>query len=353
MSQLQSRVELVEVLKNIAWIVGVVALFAVVGQFLLLVFAAALIAVALSILASAVKRWTGASTTVALGIVCLTILVLLLVMGIFSGPSLLDQGEQLGSQLTAWQKEAQQWLGQRPWGRQLLERLNVGQGGSEAVSQAGGAVMGFLGALGALFVAIAAALYFAGDPDLYIEGAIRLFPPARRKRVHEVIHACGQALSGWLQGQAISMIFVTILVYGGLTALGVPLSPLLALIAGLLNFVPYVGAITGSIPALIVAASEDPQTMIWVAVLFLSVQMIDGYIVEPRVQEKTSNLPPAMTILSQTVLGMLFGAIGVVLATPMLAVIITVVRMVYVEDVLERSPVDAGEEPSAVQDGSG
>lgn len=348
----QGGSELVEVVKNIAWTVGAVALFAVVGQFLLLVFAAALIAVALTILARAVQRWTGASTTVALGIVCLVIVVVLLVMGVFSGPSLVDQGEQLGGQLTAWQQEAQQWLARRYWGRQLLERLNVGQG-AEAVSQAGGALMGFLGALGALIVAIAAALYFAGDPGLYVDGATRLFAPARRQRMREVIHACGKALSGWLKGQAISMIFVTLLIYGGLTALGVPLAPLLALIAGLLNFVPYVGAIAGSIPSLIVAASEDPQTMIWVTVLFLSVQMIDGYIVEPRVQEKISNLPPAMTILSQTVLGMLFGAIGVVLATPMLAVIITVVRMLYVEDVLERSPAETGEAPSAVQDGPG
>ncbi|WP_293394156.1 AI-2E family transporter [Nevskia sp.] len=350
MSQRQDRaqgIDVATVLKNIAWVVGLIVLFAVVGRFLLLVFAAALIAVAFSILARAVKRWTGVSTTAALGIVCLAVLVLLLVLGIFSGPSLIDQGQQLGTQLMTWQKETHEWLGQRGWGRQLLQRLNAGQG-SEAVSQAGGAVMGIFGALGALLVAVAAALYFAGDPRLYVDGTIRLFPPERRARMREIFDACGATLSRWLLGQAIGMAFVTILVYVGLTVLGVPLAPLLALIAGLLNFVPYVGAFAGSVPALMVAANGDPQTMIWVAVLFLAVQMIHGYVIDPRIQEKTASLPPAMSILSQTVLGMLFGIIGIVLATPILAVVITIVRMAYVEDVLEQ-PKEKAEDSLAVE----
>ncbi len=351
MSHLQSRaqgIDIATVLKNIAWAVGLVLLFAVIGRFLLLVFAAALIAVAFSILARAVKRWTGVSTTAALGIVCLVVLAFLLVLGIFSGPSLVDQGQQLGAQLMTWQKEAHGWLDQRGWGRQLLERLNAGQGG-EAVSQAGGAVMGIFGAHGALLVAVAAGLYFAGDPDSYVNGAVRLFPPERRERVREIIDACGAMLSRWLLGQAIGMAFVTVLVYVGLTVLGVPLAPLLALIAGLLNFVPYVGAFAGSVPALMVAANGDPQTMIWVAVLFLAVQMIHGYVIDPRIQEKTSSLPPAMSILSQTVLGMLFGIIGIVLATPILAVVITIVRMAYVEDVLEQ-PKEAADDSLAIAD---
>lgn len=336
------------VLKNIAWAVGLVVLFAVVGRFLLLVFAAALTAVAFSILARAVKRRTGMSTTAALGIVCAVIFALLVVLGIFSGPSLIDQGQQLGTQLMTWQKETHEWLNQRGWGRHLLERLNAGQGG-EAVSQAGGAVMGIFGALGALLVAFAAALYFAGDPGLYVDGVIRLFPPERRERMREIFDACGATLSRWLLGQAIGMAFVTVLVYVGLTALGVPLAPLLALIAGLLNFVPYVGAFAGSVPALMVAANGDPQTMIWVAALFLAVQMIHGYVIDPRIQEKTASLPPAMSILSQTVLGMLFGIIGIVLATPILAVVITIVRMAYVEDVLEQAR-EATEDALAVED---
>jgi predicted PurR-regulated permease PerM len=108
------------------------------------------------------------------------------------------------------------------------------------------------------------------------------------------------------------------------------------MIAGLFNFVPYIGALAGAVPALAVAVGQSPHTAIYVAVLFAVVQTLEGNIIGPLIQKRTVDLPPALTILSQTVLGTLFGVMGLILATPLTAASMTAVRMVYVETVLEK-----------------
>jgi predicted PurR-regulated permease PerM len=145
----------------------------------------------------------------------------------------------------------------------------------------------------------------------------------------------GNTLQLWFLGQFADMAVVTVLTGAGLSVLGVPLSLTLALIAGLFNFVPYIGALAGAVPALAVAVGQSPQTAIYVAILFAVVQTLEGNIIGPLIQKRTVDLPPALTIMSQTVLGTLFGVMGLILATPLTAAAMTAVRMVYVETVLE------------------
>jgi predicted PurR-regulated permease PerM len=132
------------------------------------------------------------------------------------------------------------------------------------------------------------------------------------------------------------MVVVAMLVCGGLLILDVPLAPTLALLAGLFNFVPYVGALAGAVPAILVALTESPTLALWVALLFLCVQMLEGNVIAPLIQRRTITLAPALTILSQTILGAVFGILGLVVATPLTAAMVTAVRMLYV-DVLERA----------------
>ena len=138
----------------------------------------------------------------------------------------------------------------------------------------------------------------------------------------------------WFMGQLVDMIIVALLVGAGLFWLGVPLAPTLALFSGLLNFVPYVGALAGAVPAILVALSVSPSLALWVALLFFSVQMLEGNVIAPLIQKRTISLPPALTIFFQTILGTLFGVFGLVLATPLVAMGITAVRMIYVEGIL-------------------
>ncbi|MBV8914390.1 MAG: AI-2E family transporter, partial [Acetobacteraceae bacterium] len=108
----------------------------------------------------------------------------------------------------------------------------------------------------------------------------------------------------------------------------------LALIAALLNFVPFVGAISGAVPAVLVALGQGNGPAIEVGALFVAVQALEGNVIAPVVQHRTVELPPLVTILAQTVFGTLFGIGGLVLATPIAAALLVLVRMIYVEDVL-------------------
>jgi predicted PurR-regulated permease PerM len=95
------------------------------------------------------------------------------------------------------------------------------------------------------------------------------------------------------------------------------------------------------VPAVLVALAQSPALAAWVALLFLTIQLLEGNVIAPWIQKRTVSLPPALTILSQTVLGTLFGLIGLIVATPLIAVLLVAVRMIYVEGFLERESKQA------------
>ncbi|HEV7822585.1 MAG TPA: AI-2E family transporter, partial [Burkholderiales bacterium] len=120
----------------------------------------------------------------------------------------------------------------------------------------------------------------------------------------------------------------------GLALLGVPLAFALGLITALLEFVPYVGPITSGILAMLVAFSDSTQLGLYVLVLYLFIHAIEGYVLSPLIQERAVYLPPAVLLLAQVILGVLAGLPGVMLATPLAATLLVMVRMLYIEDVL-------------------
>jgi predicted PurR-regulated permease PerM len=106
------------------------------------------------------------------------------------------------------------------------------------------------------------------------------------------------------------------------------------LLTGILNFIPNIGPIVAAIPAILIALLEGPDKALGVAIFYLIYQMIDGYVFEPMVEKRTISLPPALTILVQVVMGIYLGTVGVVLAVPLVAVVLVLVKMLYIQDVL-------------------
>ena len=154
-----------------------------------------------------------------------------------------------------------------------------------------------------LFVLIlATAIFLAAAPKTYVAGFLRLLPTGWRPRGHEVLDELGSTLQLWFLGQSADMLVVALLTGTGLFFLRVPLAVTLALIAGLFNFVPYIGALAGAVPALAVASAQSPRVALYVAILFLVVQTLEGNVIAPLIQKRTIDLPPALTIVSQTVL---------------------------------------------------
>lgn len=187
-----------------------------------------------------------------------------------------------------------------------------------------------------------AALFFALTPDAYRRGLVRLVPKGRRARFDEVLRASGRTLWLWLLGRLVAMVSVAVMVSLGLWLLGVPLALLLGFIAFLLDFVPYIGPFVAALPALLLASTVSPLTVVWVAVLYLAAQQIESYLVTPIAQRWAVDMPPVLTLVAVFVFGGLFGFWGLLVGTPLMAVILVFVRELYLRDVLDDPPAAEG-----------
>ncbi|WP_167761337.1 AI-2E family transporter [Duganella callida] len=202
---------------------------------------------------------------------------------------------------------------------------------------------GVLGALGNVVIILCVGLYFAAQPAVYISGFLKLIPQQRRPRVREVLDTIGDTLARWLVGKLVSMIVVGVATAIGLWLLGVPLAMVLGLIAGLLDFIPYIGPLMAGVPAVLIAFSDSPQLGLYTILLFLGIQTVEGYLLSPLIESRSVALPPALTIATQVLCGALFGLAGVALATPLAAVLAVLVTMLYVQDVLHDSATPPGD----------
>ena len=184
-------------------------------------------------------------------------------------------------------------------------------------------------------------IYFAADPDTYVDIVARLSPPERRAAILEVMYETGNRLRRWLIGQGISMATIGTLTYIGLLILGVPIAFVLALFAGLAGFLPYLGPIIGAIPMVLVAGGESLDLALWVVGLYVIIQFLESYLLTPLIQARAVSLPPAVVILSQLVLGAVFGLLGLALATPLAAAATVPLRYIFGMDKREPAKTQA------------
>ncbi|MGH7966450.1 MAG: AI-2E family transporter, partial [Candidatus Binatia bacterium] len=177
-------------------------------------------------------------------------------------------------------------------------------------------------------------LYLAIAPGLYTTGLLKLVPAHKRERAREVLRTLGHTLWRWIGGRIFLMTTNGVLTTIGLWLLGVPLALTLGLLAGLLNFIPNLGPLLAGVPAVLLALLQSPMQALSVTALYFILQSLDGYVFTPLVQRRTVALPPALTIIAQVLMGVLTGSVGLMLATPLTAAVIVLVKMLYVEDIL-------------------
>jgi predicted PurR-regulated permease PerM len=188
--------------------------------------------------------------------------------------------------------------------------------------------------LAAIFIITFVAIYIAIDPDTYREGTLHLLPHRHRQRAREVMQEMGYVLRRWLATQFIAMVSIGVVTTVGLLVIGIDAPFALGALAGLLEFVPYAGPVIASIPAIAIALVDSPEKALVTALFYLGIQQLESTVLTPLLMKNTLELPPILTIMTQGIMGLLFGLIGVLVAVPMLAAVIVVVKRLYVEDVV-------------------
>jgi predicted PurR-regulated permease PerM len=187
-------------------------------------------------------------------------------------------------------------------------------------------------------------IFLAAQPRLYGIGTIKLIPSARRGLVAEAMVESDRALKLWLKGQLWAMVLIFLMTGLGLWLLGVQSSLVLALISGVLEFIPYAGAITSSIPAIMVALVQGPELALWTIGLYVVVHHAEAYLIQPLIQQYAVEIPAVITLFALLAFGLLFGFLGVLLAAPLAVVSYVLVKRLYVIEALDTPTPIPGED---------
>lgn len=303
---------------------------------MLLVFAGILLAIFLHGLSEVVARYSrlrhGASLAVVLA--CITVLITSLAM--YLAPKINEQSAQLAADLPHAAQSFRDRVESTPGGRYVLRELEVDQllRRPQVVSGATGFATATVGVLFSAIVVLFIGLYAAYDPALYVQGMEHMMPHAQRDRYRELTSELYSTLWWWLVGRISECLFVGVLTTVGLWMIGVPLALTLGIIAGILNFIPNIGPLIAFIPAGMIAASQSVEQLAWTALLFLIVQSLESYVLTPIVQHRLVMLAPVLVLTSQILFWLLFGFLGLFLATPVAAALLVAIKVLYVRPVI-------------------
>ena len=323
---------------------------------LLLLFACSLVALIFLTVTNALRRRTGMPFGVALAASVIGLLALLAGAFTFFGATIQGEFAELAQRLPQAWTDVQAMLRTSPTGSAILERAqSLAPSGQALVNAATTALGAVGGALSGLAIVLVGGLYLAAQPQLYQGGLLRLVPDRSRKPVAETLDAVTVSLRNWLKGQALGMLFVGVATGFGLWLVGVPAAWAIGLVAGLAEFVPYLGILVAGIPAVVLGFGQGVDTGIWTIVVLIAVQQIQGNLVMPLLQNRMVDLPPAITIFGIIAAGILFGVAGVLLATPLTIVVLVLVRRLYLgedkQEVLESTDEPAPAPPSPAPPG--
>lgn len=214
-----------------------------------------------------------------------------------------------------------------------------------ATAEVGGSVLSVL-SFG--LVALVATIYLVVRPYPVVDGFVALFPASWRGRTRRVLGDVYRTVQRWLLGQLAAMAFIASLTGATLWVLGIPFAVLLGLFAGLVSFVPFLGAFVAAIPPVLLALVTDPVLALWVILVYTAIQQVESHVIQPVVMSKAVALHPAVVVFGLLVMGTLFGIVGLVLAVPLVATVQVLVRELWVERMDE-----IGDDDPPVRQGSG
>lgn len=219
-----------------------------------------------------------------------------------------------------------------------VDTTMVGGRLGRAIVQQAPALRGFVfGAVTSTFAVLAGiayvlflTIYLAIDPYGYRRGLLFLIPMESRPRAALVFDATTATLRKWLSTQFIAMVVIGTVTTIMLLVLQVKSAIPLGMLAGLLEFVPNFGPIIAAVPAVLIAFADSPEKALWVAIAYTVIQFLENNVLIPHLMKEELDLPPALTLLWQALMAIIFGVLGLFVAVPLLAAAVVAVRYLYV-----------------------
>jgi len=300
---------------------------------LLLAFGAVLVAILLNAASDALVRYLKVSERWSLTIASLVIFVLFLAIIALFGTQVRSQFSNVVEQLPLALDNFAKQLGLGAVSDDLSEIMsNAPVGGMAArLAGIGGAI---LNGLADFLLVVIAGIYIAAAPRLYRRGLVKLFPIRHHERIESSLEASGQVLRLWLISQLIAMTCVAVLTTAAYWLIGLP-SPIgLGVIAGVMDFIPFLGPILGALPAVLIAFSISGETALWTIFAVLIIQQIEGNIIQPIVARSVISIPPALALFAILIGSALFGGFGLIFGFPLAVVAYVLVKKLYIRETL-------------------
>jgi len=292
----------------------------------LLIFGAVLVGVAMRAIAKSLHSETSMNERVSIlaavvGIICFIGLITYLF-----GAQISDQLSSLITQLP----EAGERLSKAVPFAKAVSDSSIGALISNALSWG----TTIFGAAAALVLILVGGIYLAFDPERYKRGFLILFPESRRPLIEATLDDAGAVLRVWLGSQLLAMAVVGVMTTVGLMLVGVPSPLALGVIAAGLEFVPMIGPVLAAIPALLLASTQDWQTVGWTLLVFVIVQQIENNLLMPLLVGRAAGVAPAVGLFAVVAIGVLFGPLGLLLGYPLALVADVAVRKLYIRETL-------------------
>ncbi len=313
---------------------------------LLVVFLAVILAIYLEAVSGFLQRRLDVPASVSLGVALVLTLGALVGVVFLIAPPVTSQVQDFAANLPKFLSELDQSVN-RLFLRIPVLRRGVTEGGSpgllatslnEIFGVLRGALVPYLkGGLELVIKGVSVfvmALYLARNPRIYLDGLVALVPPSQRRLSRLILYDLRVTLKAWVVGQIIAMVLLAALTTLGLWLLGIPYFLAFGVFAGVAAIVPFFGTLLSTlVPALFALGLFGLPKAVAVAALGIGVHLIEANFVAPVVMERQVNLPPVITIAGVLLIGKLFGLAGLIIAVPILAFVMVLIRHILLGEV--------------------
>ena len=312
-----------EVRKAMVWVgvIGLAALAVYISQSLLVIFAALVFATMIDGGARLIGRFLPIPRSARIAMVLLLAIAFLAWLGYFAGSQIADQAATLPAIV---EKQLNDVVGMAQKSGFEISLSDAQSMANQVVSGVGTvtrAIGGIAGVVGTVAVILIIGIYVALEPNLYERGVEWMAPRGGRSELRKTLAEMALTLRRLMAGRIVGMVFEGFFTWVALELFGVPMAALLGILTGLLAFIPNIGAVISGLLMATVGFSAGVETGIAAVVIYFVVQTFDGYVVIPMIARKTVDLPPALVLGAQLIMGLLFGIIGLLLADPLLAML--------------------------------